>query len=63
VAALKCDILLAPHPELIDLDAKLAARAGNPAVNPFIDSGACAAYAKAARQRLDKRVAEEKAPR
>jgi len=61
VAALKCDILLAPHPELIDLDAKLAARASNAAVNPFIDRGACAAYATAARQRLEKRLAEETA--
>ena len=59
VAALKCDILLAPHPELIDLDAKLAAWAGNAAVNPFIDNKACAAYAQGARQRLEKRVAEE----
>jgi metallo-beta-lactamase class B len=61
VAGLKCDILLAPHPELIDLDAKLAARAGNPAVNPFVGGGACEAYAQGARQRLEKRVAEESA--
>jgi metallo-beta-lactamase class B len=59
VAALKCDILLAPHPELIDMDAKLAARAANASVNPFIDRNACAAYAQGARQRLEKRLAEE----
>jgi metallo-beta-lactamase class B len=61
VAALPCDILLAPHPELIDLDAKLAARASNPSANPFIDKGACAAYASAARQRLQTRITEEAA--
>jgi len=36
-------------------------RASNAAVNPFIDRGACAAYATAARQRLEKRLAEETA--
>jgi metallo-beta-lactamase class B len=61
VAALKCDILLAPHPESIDLEAKLAARANNPASNPFIDPNACRAYADGARQRLAKRVEEERA--
>lgn len=63
VAALPCDILLAPHPELIDLDAKLAARARDSAVNPFIGTGACRAYAEAARQRLQKRLAEEASTR
>ncbi len=61
VAALRCDILLAPHPELIDLDAKLAARAQDPTVNPFVDSSACRKYAAAARGRLDKRLLEERA--
>lgn len=53
VAGLECDILLAPHPELFDRDAKLAKRS-------FFDRGACRAYADAARQRLEKRLAEEK---
>jgi len=61
VASLKCDILLAPHPESIDLDAKLAARAAKPSVDPFIDPQACRAYAEGARQRLKKRVDEEHA--
>jgi metallo-beta-lactamase class B len=63
VEKLPCDILLAPHPALIDLDAKLARWKENPAVNPLIDAGACKAYAEGARQRLEKRVAEERAPK
>ncbi len=59
VAALPCDLLLAPHPELVDVKGKLAKRAANAAVNPFIDPGACRAYAEAARERLHKRVGEE----
>ena len=48
---------------LIDLDAKLARWKENPAVNPLIDAGACKAYAEGARQRLEQRVAEERAPK
>ena len=59
VAALPCDLLLAPHPELVDVKGKLAKRAADPTVNPFIEAGACRAYAEAARGRLDKRVREE----
>jgi len=59
VAALPCDLLLAPHPELVDIKGKLAKRAADASVNPFIDAGACRAYAKAARERLDTRVREE----
>jgi metallo-beta-lactamase class B len=61
VAALPCDLLLAPHPELIDMPAKLEKLKASPAVNPFIDPSACKAYAAAAQQRLDKRVREERA--
>ena len=61
VEALPCDILLAPHPVLIDLDAKLQRWKENPTVNPLIDTGACKAYAQAARERLETRVAEERA--
>lgn len=61
VAALPCDLLLAPHPELVDVKGKLAKRAANAGVNPFIDAGACRAYAEAARERLRKRVSEESA--
>lgn len=42
---LPCDILLAPHPFLIKMEEKLAAREADLKVNPFVESGACAAYA------------------
>lgn len=61
VAKLPCDILIAPHPGLIDLDAKLARWKEDPKVNPLIDAGACKAYAAGARDRLAKRVTEETA--
>jgi metallo-beta-lactamase class B len=59
VEGLDCDILLTPHPEAFDVDARLARRSQEPASNPFIDKNACKAYAEGARQRLAKRVAEE----
>ena len=61
VAGLKCRILLTPHPEAFDLDAKVASRAGNPKFDPFIDPNACRTYAAGARERLAKRLAEERA--
>jgi metallo-beta-lactamase class B len=63
VASLPCDLLLAPHPELIDMPAKLEKLKSSPTVNPFLDPAACRNYAAAAKQRLDKRVIEEKATR
>jgi metallo-beta-lactamase class B len=60
VASLKCDILLSPHPEGFDMEAKLASRAAKPTADPFIDPTACKVYADGARQRLDARVAEER---
>ena len=62
IEALPCDILLAPHPVMIDLDAKLARWKENPAVNPLIDASACKAYAAGGRERLAQRVAEEAVP-
>jgi metallo-beta-lactamase class B len=59
IAALPCDLLLAPHPELVDVKGKLAKRAAHAAENPFIDASACRTYAEAARERLHKRVIEE----
>jgi len=61
VANLACDLLIAPHPELIDMAAKLEKLKSSPAVNPFLDPEACRRYASAAKQRLDKRVREERA--
>jgi metallo-beta-lactamase class B len=60
VAKLPCGVLLAPHPDFLDLDAKLAKWQESPGVNPFIDSAACHAYAAGAKQRLDLRIAEER---
>ncbi len=62
VAGLKCDILLTPHPEAFDLDAKVASRARDPKANPFFDQNACKAYAAGARERLAKRVKDELPP-
>src|SRR4051812_13947655 len=63
IEALPCDILLAPHPVMIDLDAKLARWKENPAVNPLIDTQACKAYAAGGRERLAQRLAEETGPK
>jgi metallo-beta-lactamase class B len=59
IAGLDCDILVAPHPELIDMAGKLERREATPAQNPWIDATACKSYAEAARRRLDQRVREE----
>jgi len=60
VRNLDCDILLSVHPGFSGLDEKLQLRkdGGNP--EPFIDKKACRAYADAASEALDKRLAEEK---
>jgi metallo-beta-lactamase class B len=63
VAALPCDVLLAPHPALIGMDAKLAALKAHPETNPFITTGACRDYAETARKKLQARLADEKAGR
>lgn len=60
VEGLPCDILLAVHPGFADMDGKLAARAQAPASDPFIDPGACRAYAASARQALERRLQQEK---
>jgi metallo-beta-lactamase class B len=60
IAALPCDILLAPHPGMADMDEKLQRHEPQPGSNPFVDPGACRAYADAAMRRLDQRVAEER---
>ena len=55
VAALDCDILVTPHPSA----SRLWSRVGPGADAPLVDTGACRAYADAARQRLDQRLADE----
>lgn len=61
VEALPCDLLLSAHTEFMDLPAKLQRLQQQPDVNPFIDPGACRAYAAGARERLAKRLAGERA--
>jgi metallo-beta-lactamase class B len=61
VAALPCDILLAPHPKQSPLYDKLKSRGTAADAAPVTDRNACRAYAEAARQRLQKRLAEETA--
>ena len=39
VADLPCDILLAPHPDMIDMEGKLARLREHSGTNPFVDSG------------------------
>jgi metallo-beta-lactamase class B len=56
---LPCDILIAPHPFSFGMAEKLTRWKTQPGTNPFIDSGACRAYAAGARKRLEQRLAEE----
>jgi len=60
VGELPCDIMITTHPMFTDLAGKLRKRADQPAVDPFIDSQACRAYAANAMKALDARVADEK---
>lgn len=53
VAALDCDMLITPHPIASNLFPRLAGAA------PLADPKSCAAYADAARRRLDDRLARE----
>jgi metallo-beta-lactamase class B len=59
IAALPCDVLLTPHPESFDMEAKLQRRQKQPPGNPFIDAQACRAYAANAKRNLEQRIAEE----
>ena len=57
VAALDCDILVTPHPSASGLWNRIGPRAAA----PLMDTTACRRYAQGARQRLEKRLAEEAA--
>lgn len=59
VAELPCDVLMSPHPRFFRMEEKLAAREADPSANPFVETGACAAYAAAAAEGLDQRIARE----
>jgi metallo-beta-lactamase class B len=62
VEQLPCDILLTVHPGFAQLSDKAARLKKDPATNPFIEAGACRAYAADARKRLEARVATELTP-
>lgn len=64
VAALPCDIMLAAHPFVIDLDSKERQRTAHPdAPNPFINPNACRALAAEMTKSLDARINEERSMR
>lgn len=60
---LKCDVLITAHPDQSGGDQRLARARRGEKPNPFVDPGACGAYADRYAARLDKRLATEKAER
>jgi metallo-beta-lactamase class B len=54
VAALQCDILLAPHPSASDMIKRMAGKA------PLTNANGCRDYAASIRKHLDQRLAEER---
>jgi metallo-beta-lactamase class B len=60
VAALPCDIPLAPHPGMVDFWARVAKRASG-ATNTLVDRSGCRAYADAARESFKKELARQRA--
>jgi metallo-beta-lactamase class B len=61
VAALPCDILMVPHPDVIDFLAHAAERKPGEAHDPLVDNQSCKAYAAMGQQNLDERIAKEAA--
>jgi metallo-beta-lactamase class B len=61
LAALPCDILLTPHPDQSDFLERVARRDAGVKPNPLINKDACRAYAEAGRQRVEARLAKERA--
>lgn len=60
LAALPCDILMTPHPDVSDLLGRGAAHQQGKQPNPLIDAQACKKLAQAGEEKLDKRLDEEK---
>ncbi|MEO6186271.1 MAG: subclass B3 metallo-beta-lactamase, partial [Steroidobacteraceae bacterium] len=58
VAAAPCDVLLTPHPDLSQMFERLDPATGSRAAD-IKDATACQRYAKAAREALAKRLADE----
>lgn len=61
VAALPCDILLAPHPDAIDFMGKVAARDRGVKPDPLVDARACQRLAATSRHDFDAVLAKERA--
>jgi len=58
---LPCDILISAHPDQSGGGEKAAALRAGDQPNPFVDPGACRAFATQYERLFDKRVADEKA--
>ncbi len=61
LSALTCDLLITPHPGSVDLWDRLEKREAGTMPDPLIDTAALRRYVDSARERLTKRIAEEKA--
>jgi metallo-beta-lactamase class B len=61
VAALPCDILMAPHPDAIDFLEHAAARKPGETHDLLVDKQACKNYSAMGQQNLDERIAKEAA--
>jgi metallo-beta-lactamase class B len=59
--AIPCDILITVHPEFSELWDRLDARQSGMNPDPMINAGACRELASHSRERLQERIAEEKA--
>jgi metallo-beta-lactamase class B len=59
VAALPCDIPIAPHPEMVDFWARVARRDHGDA-NALVDPAGCRAYAQAARRNFQAELAKQR---
>jgi metallo-beta-lactamase class B len=60
VAALPCDIPLAPHPGMVDFWARVDRRDRGDA-NALVDPAGCRAYAQAARESFEAELAKQRA--
>jgi metallo-beta-lactamase class B len=60
VAALPCDIPLAPHPGMVDFWARVARR-GQGDANALVDRTGCRAYAESARESFEAQLAKQRA--
>jgi metallo-beta-lactamase class B len=62
IGSLRCDILLAVHPNFAGMEDKLKRMREQPGSEPFVDPTACRTYAADAAKRLDERIADEQKP-